>query len=186
MVMRAYAFTGRNLSVKLLLGTCYSALLALDIWVFCGPLENLPELFYIFMRGSGCFPNYGGSFMAAKIGVRLGVFGGVFSALTELYPVLHRKSPNFISGTKPDDRQLAATLMDLVSMTVMIHVRQHPSLLSTADYGVQHCYRSGYHTVQLGKYFVQQGGHMFMTNSFIGGNNRNSCRVGSFWAGLLR
>jgi len=107
MVMRAYAFAGRKLSVKILLGTCYAALLALDIWVFCGPLETLPQLFYIFVRGSGCFPNYGGSFMAAKIGVCFGLFGGVFTMLTELYAVFHCKystsfpGPELTLGSSP-------------------------------------------------------------------------------------
>ncbi|KAF8159354.1 hypothetical protein B0H34DRAFT_400298 [Crassisporium funariophilum] len=64
MVMRAYAFTGRNTAVLVLLGLCYVCLLGLDLWVFCAEIDVPPTLFYVLLQGSGCFPNYGEAVIA--------------------------------------------------------------------------------------------------------------------------
>lgn len=68
MVMRAYAFSGRDRRVLIPLATCYSGLLAVNIWVFCIHIEAIPPSFYDLIGGTGCFPNYGDQFMAEKIG----------------------------------------------------------------------------------------------------------------------
>ena len=71
MVMRAYAFTGRNRRILVMLASCYTGLLSVDIWAFCTPVELPPAAFYTILDGTGCFPNYGGEFMALRIGVRI-------------------------------------------------------------------------------------------------------------------
>lgn len=68
MVMRAYAFSGRNRRVLIPLATCYSGLLAVNIWVFCIRIEAIPSSFYTLIGGTGCFPDYGDQVMAEKIG----------------------------------------------------------------------------------------------------------------------
>lgn len=71
MVMRAYAFSGRNRWVLIPLATCYLGLLAVNVWVFCIRIEAIPPSFYILIGGTGCFPNYGDQVMAEKIGVSI-------------------------------------------------------------------------------------------------------------------
>ena len=71
MLMRAYAFSGRDRRVLLPLATCYSGLLVVNIWVFCIHIKAIPAAFYIMIGGTGCFPNYEDQFMAAKIGVSI-------------------------------------------------------------------------------------------------------------------
>lgn len=69
MLMRAYAFAGRNRRVLLLLGTCFAGLLGVNIWVFWSHIEVPPPLFYVVLNGSGCFPNYGEGTMGLRLGV---------------------------------------------------------------------------------------------------------------------
>jgi len=59
MCMRAYAFTGRDKRVLVLLLSCYAVLVGVHIWGFCMNIEEMPALFYILLGDSGCFPNYG-------------------------------------------------------------------------------------------------------------------------------
>ncbi|KAF9563574.1 hypothetical protein CPC08DRAFT_705888 [Agrocybe pediades] len=68
MLMRAFAFCGRDKRVLVLLGSCYTCLLVLDIWVFCTKVDVLPKELYVVINGVGCFPNYGAGFMALRIG----------------------------------------------------------------------------------------------------------------------
>ncbi|PPQ75111.1 hypothetical protein CVT24_010066 [Panaeolus cyanescens] len=114
MMMRAYAFSGRSKKILVLLGFCYLCLLGTDIWVFCTQVDVPPRDFYLVQGGSGCFPNYGDGFMALRIG-------------------WHNKS-------QPRS-QLAAILMDLVSLVVVV---------------IQ-CQRMRGRDVSLGTYFVNQG-----------------------------
>ena len=83
MVMRAYAFSGRDRLVLIPLTTCYAGLLAVNIWVFCIHIEVIPSSFYTVIGGTGCFPNYGDQLMAAKIGVSISFKSNGFKA----YPV---------------------------------------------------------------------------------------------------
>ncbi|PPQ88437.1 hypothetical protein CVT25_011541 [Psilocybe cyanescens] len=68
MLMRAYAFTGRNRRVLVLLGTGYLSLVGVDIWVFCTRVEIPPPILYMVLNGTGCFPNYGAGVMGLRIG----------------------------------------------------------------------------------------------------------------------
>ncbi|EDR01637.1 uncharacterized protein LACBIDRAFT_310756 [Laccaria bicolor S238N-H82] len=68
MVMRAYAFSGRNRWVLIPLATCYSGLLAVDIWAFCIDIKPIPPSFYTLIGRTGCFPNYGDQDRADAIG----------------------------------------------------------------------------------------------------------------------
>ncbi|KAG6849472.1 hypothetical protein H0H93_008141 [Arthromyces matolae] len=67
MLMRAYAFTGRDKRVLILLLGCFSGLLAVDIWAFCTDITTLPEIAFITMGGTGCFPYYGKGFLGFRI-----------------------------------------------------------------------------------------------------------------------
>ncbi|KAF9465540.1 hypothetical protein BDZ94DRAFT_323046 [Collybia nuda] len=107
MLMRAYAFSGRNKKVLLLLCICYAGLIGVDIWVFCTHIAVPPTIFYLALGKTGCFPDYGDGFMALRIGYSM----------------------------------LAATLMDLASLSVVI----------------VHCYRTRGREISLGRYFVNQG-----------------------------
>lgn len=71
MVMRAYAFSGRNRWVLIPLATCYAGLLAVDIWAFCIDIKPIPPSFYTLIGGTGCFPNYGDQDTAEAIGVSI-------------------------------------------------------------------------------------------------------------------
>jgi hypothetical protein len=71
MVMRAYALSGRDRRILFLLASCYTGLLAVDIWAFCAAVDIPPPIFYTVLGGTGCFPNYGGENMALRIGVRI-------------------------------------------------------------------------------------------------------------------
>lgn len=68
MLMRAFAFCGRDRRILALLGSCYTCLLGIDFWVFCTKVDILPQQFYVILGGTGCFPNYGAGAMALKIG----------------------------------------------------------------------------------------------------------------------
>jgi len=68
MLMRAYAFSGRNKRVLLLLCLCYIGLIGVDIWVFCTQIAAPPPIFYLVVGRTGCFPDYGNGFMALRIG----------------------------------------------------------------------------------------------------------------------
>jgi hypothetical protein len=58
MLMRAYAFTGRNIRVLVLLLVFYAALIGIDVWFFCFNVVTLPDLAYELLGGTGCFPDY--------------------------------------------------------------------------------------------------------------------------------
>ncbi|KAJ7156886.1 hypothetical protein C8R43DRAFT_407421 [Mycena crocata] len=58
MLMRAYAFTGRNAKILVLLLAFYLALVAIDIWFFCIDVVPLPDITYEVLGGTGCFPDY--------------------------------------------------------------------------------------------------------------------------------
>ncbi|KDR80847.1 hypothetical protein GALMADRAFT_241325 [Galerina marginata CBS 339.88] len=108
MVMRAFAFTGRNRRIFILLGMCYLGLVGVDLWAFCTYFDTIPPIGYALLGGTGCFPNY----VDAVIGLRIGY------------------------------SMLAATLMDLLSLVVV----------------VVHCFRSRWdRDVPLARYFVNQG-----------------------------
>lgn len=70
MMMRAYAFTSRNRQTLILLGLCYTVLVAINIWVFCIHI-NIPLELYAVLKRTGCFPDYGEGFMAKRIGVSI-------------------------------------------------------------------------------------------------------------------
>lgn len=69
MLMRAYAFTGRDRRVLMLLGFCYLLLLGVNLWAFATHLYLIPPEYYLFLGSLGCFPNYGAPKMAIRIGV---------------------------------------------------------------------------------------------------------------------
>jgi len=71
MVMRAFAFAGRDVRVLILLGLCYLVVVGLNIYIFCINAAFLPrELYYILPR-TGCFPNLGNEAFAIRLGVSL-------------------------------------------------------------------------------------------------------------------
>ena len=71
MVMRAFAFAGRDLRVLILLGLCYLVVVGLNIYIFCINAVFLPrELYYILPR-TGCFPDFGDEGFAIRLGVSL-------------------------------------------------------------------------------------------------------------------
>jgi hypothetical protein len=70
MMMRAWAFTGRDWRILIILGLSYSALLGIDVWAFCTHIYMPPRAFYDVLGPNGCFPNYGTGLMANRIGVR--------------------------------------------------------------------------------------------------------------------
>ncbi|RDB18497.1 hypothetical protein Hypma_000251 [Hypsizygus marmoreus] len=107
MLMRAYAFSGRDRRVLFLLCSCYVGLVGVDIWVFCTDITMLPKTIYILLGGTGCYPDYGKGFMGFRLGYSM----------------------------------LAATLMDLVSLAVVLVI----------------CIRTRTREISLGRYFVNQG-----------------------------
>jgi hypothetical protein len=80
MLMRAYAFSGRNKKVLFLLVSCYICLVAVDIWAFCWKIEMPPLILYSVLGGTGCFPNYYGEVMALRTGVCIQLFIAVSGA----------------------------------------------------------------------------------------------------------
>ncbi|KAJ7132284.1 hypothetical protein C8R44DRAFT_871260 [Mycena epipterygia] len=58
MLMRAYAFTGRNARILILLLAFYTGLVAISIWFFCINVVSLPDIAYEALGGTGCFPDY--------------------------------------------------------------------------------------------------------------------------------
>ncbi|KAJ7801101.1 hypothetical protein B0H14DRAFT_2386680, partial [Mycena olivaceomarginata] len=58
MLMRAYAFAGRNIRVLVLLLVFYAALIGIDVWFFCFNVVLMPDKAYELPGGAGCFPNY--------------------------------------------------------------------------------------------------------------------------------
>ncbi|RXW22364.1 hypothetical protein EST38_g3493 [Candolleomyces aberdarensis] len=114
MMMRAWAFTGRDWRMFIVLGLSYSVLLGIDIWAFCTHIYMPPRAFYDILGPTGCFPNYGSGLMAIRIGISM----------------------------------LAATLMDLVSLAIV----------------VIYCNReSSFHGGSLADYFVKQGAFIAVT-----------------------
>ncbi|TEB21960.1 hypothetical protein FA13DRAFT_1799296 [Coprinellus micaceus] len=71
MLMRAYAFTGRDRRVLMLLCTCYAILLGVNFWAFCTHLSMPPPEYFLFLGPMGCFPNYGSGVMAIRIGLSM-------------------------------------------------------------------------------------------------------------------
>lgn len=69
MLMRAYAFSGRDKRVLALLLLCYAGLVAVDIWSFCTHVSTIPEIAFIALGGTGCYPYYGKGYMGFRIGV---------------------------------------------------------------------------------------------------------------------
>ncbi|KAJ7623645.1 hypothetical protein FB45DRAFT_111831 [Roridomyces roridus] len=71
MLIRSYAFTGRNPKVLAFLLLCYAGLVSVDIWFFCTNVPRLPDVVYEFLPGgTGCFPDYavdGGNRLIASI-----------------------------------------------------------------------------------------------------------------------
>ncbi|KIM39675.1 hypothetical protein M413DRAFT_415733 [Hebeloma cylindrosporum] len=68
MLMRAYAFSGRNRNVLALLASCYTCLVLVDLWAFCRKVDMPPPILYAILGDTGCFPNYGEVYMALRIG----------------------------------------------------------------------------------------------------------------------
>ncbi|TFK39684.1 hypothetical protein BDQ12DRAFT_681018 [Crucibulum laeve] len=68
MAMRAWAFSGRNTYIMCLLLVCWTALVGVDIWVFCTHLYMPPAELYLVLFRTGCFPNYGEGITAMRIG----------------------------------------------------------------------------------------------------------------------
>ncbi|KAJ7355760.1 hypothetical protein DFH08DRAFT_507633 [Mycena albidolilacea] len=58
MLMRAYAFAGRNIRVLVLLLVFYAALIGIDVWFFCFNVVLMPDIAYELPGGAGCFPDY--------------------------------------------------------------------------------------------------------------------------------
>ncbi|KAI5895696.1 uncharacterized protein SCHCODRAFT_01211798 [Schizophyllum commune H4-8] len=69
MAMRAYAFTGRNKRIAILLVTCYTLLVGVDIWTFTIHILLPPQELYTLLGGTGCFPNYGDKSLAFRYGI---------------------------------------------------------------------------------------------------------------------
>ena len=69
MLMRAYAFSERKRKVLVLLVSCYTSLVLVDIWAFCWKVDMPPTILYAILGGTGCFPNYEGKVMALRTGV---------------------------------------------------------------------------------------------------------------------
>ncbi|KAJ6605826.1 hypothetical protein B0H10DRAFT_2076003 [Mycena sp. CBHHK59/15] len=67
MLMRAYAFAGRDIRALVVLCVCYVALAATDVWLFCIEVAQVPDEAYDLLGGTGCFPDYA----AGRGGVRL-------------------------------------------------------------------------------------------------------------------
>ncbi|KAF8997873.1 hypothetical protein BDQ17DRAFT_1428769 [Cyathus striatus] len=68
MVMRAYAFSGRDKRILVLLLACYSGLVAVNIWIFCIHTYIPPAELFFFLQRTGCFPNYGEGITGKRIG----------------------------------------------------------------------------------------------------------------------
>jgi len=68
MLMRAYAFCGRDKRVLMLLLTCYGGLVAIVIWAFCTHIVALPEVVFLILEGTGCYPYYSKGHMGFRIG----------------------------------------------------------------------------------------------------------------------
>jgi len=68
MLMRAYAFTGRNKMTLICLLTVYISLIAINTWAFSSQNILPGALFYQLIGPTGCFPNYGVKTMAIRIG----------------------------------------------------------------------------------------------------------------------
>lgn len=68
MMMRAYAFTGRNRKILIGLSLLYIALIAVNLRVFITENTLPSEGFYDILGPMGCFPNYGIPSMAARMG----------------------------------------------------------------------------------------------------------------------
>ncbi|KAL1740701.1 hypothetical protein HDZ31DRAFT_15604, partial [Schizophyllum fasciatum] len=96
MAMRAYAFTGRNKRIAIVLASCYVALVCIVIWTFTIHIILPARELYVLLGGTGCFPNYGERTIASRYGVIA-------------HPLL----------------QLAAVLMDLVSLIAMLSYHRH-------------------------------------------------------------
>ncbi|KAJ8515366.1 hypothetical protein ONZ45_g7200 [Pleurotus djamor] len=60
MLIRTYAFTGRKLSVLLMLLACYLAVMGTEIWLFSSRFV-FPEELYVAFGTSGCFANDAGA-----------------------------------------------------------------------------------------------------------------------------
>ncbi|KAJ7065263.1 hypothetical protein C8F01DRAFT_737094 [Mycena amicta] len=58
MLMRAYAFAGRRQSVLALLLLLYMGLVCVNVWFFCINVPSLPDIVFVVLRGTGCFPDY--------------------------------------------------------------------------------------------------------------------------------
>ncbi|KAF6751684.1 hypothetical protein DFP72DRAFT_906837 [Ephemerocybe angulata] len=71
MLMRAYAFCGRDWRVLLPLGLCYGALLGINVWAFATHVYMPPPIFYALIEHTGCYPNYGTGVMAIRIGLSM-------------------------------------------------------------------------------------------------------------------
>ncbi|TFK17054.1 hypothetical protein FA15DRAFT_676335 [Coprinopsis marcescibilis] len=87
MVMRAYAFTGRDTRVMVMLGLCYAGLVGVDIWAFCAHIKMPNYLFYLALKPfTGCFPNYGSGVMGIRIG--LSMLAAILMDLVSLVTVI--------------------------------------------------------------------------------------------------
>ncbi|KAJ7708843.1 hypothetical protein B0H17DRAFT_1264259 [Mycena rosella] len=58
MLMRAYAFTGRNLKILVILLAFYAGLVGISILFFCTHVVPLPDTTFQVLGGTGCFPDY--------------------------------------------------------------------------------------------------------------------------------
>lgn len=94
MAMRAYAFTGRETKILVLLATCYALLVGIGIWVFTVHIVLPAAELYTLLGGSGCFPNYGDPEMAYRYGISMAA--AVLMDLVSLLAMLsyHRRFDN--------------------------------------------------------------------------------------------
>jgi len=68
MLMRAYAFCGRDKRILVLLLVCYAGLFAINIWSFCINFQIMPEVVYIAFGNTGCYPYYDTGAVGFRIG----------------------------------------------------------------------------------------------------------------------
>ncbi|KAF5345513.1 hypothetical protein D9758_012035 [Tetrapyrgos nigripes] len=130
-MMRAYAFTGRNRATLWTLCTCYFALAGTEIWLFGHWFELEAGIFQL-LGNTGCYANDAG---AVKLSFQYG------RALGSAIVMVSRLSFDTLPLAHHWCGQFAAFLMDVL-MTGIVFM---------------HCYRNRSFQGALGKFFVLQG-----------------------------
>ncbi|KAJ2913343.1 hypothetical protein MD484_g7069, partial [Candolleomyces efflorescens] len=102
MMMRAWAFTGRDWRTLIILGLCYSTLLGIDIWAFCIHIYMPPRVFYDILGPNGCFPNYGTGLMANRIGISMLAATLMDSVSLAIVIIYCKKESSFHGGSLAD------------------------------------------------------------------------------------